>query len=82
MYGVSNRSLSLKIHGYTTDIFGKKNEHEQCVKNDKTNFINPCIETTQTKHSISIKTLENQMYNHLNNKARPDQQISPKILNK
>jgi hypothetical protein len=59
-----------------------KNEHEQCVKNDKTNIINPSIDTTQTKHFISIKTLENQMYNHLDNEVGPDQHISPKILNK
>jgi hypothetical protein len=53
------------------------------VKTDKTNFIDPNIETTKTKHFISIKTLENQMYNHLNNENRPEQYISPKrILNK
>jgi uncharacterized pyridoxal phosphate-containing UPF0001 family protein len=53
------------------------------VKIDKTNFIDPDIETTKTKHFISIKTLENQMYNHLNNENRPEQYISPKrILNK
>jgi hypothetical protein len=63
-------------------IFLAKNEHEQCVKNDKTDFINPGIETTQTKHFISMKTLENQMYNHLDNECGQHHHISPKTLNK